>query len=734
MSEVDRAADGASADARADIRPGAGLDPASLVPLLRPRSVALVGASNDPTRIGGRPLRYYLDTGFKGAIYPINPNRAEVQGLKTYPDLASLPEAPDIVLVAIPASGVVAVAEEAAAKGAGSMVIFSSGFAEADAGAGRAMQDRLTAIAAESGMRIAGPNCLGVFNAEIGHFCTFTASFDHGGFPRPGGIAIVSQSGAYGSHMSVLAREKGLGTTYWVTTGNECDIQVADCIAFLADDPGVDVIACYIEGVADAARLTAALAYAHARRKPVVVMKVGRSAVGAEAAQSHTASLAGADRVYDAVFRRWGALRVETTEDMLDVAYACTRRIMPTGRKLGIVTISGGGGVVLADAATAAGLTVPPMPDDAQRRLKELLPFAATRNPVDITAQAFNDMSLVTKNVEMMLSEGGYDLIVNFFTSVPRSPVINKRLRPAMQDAARRFPGRLQVMCMIATPEMAREYESDGYLVFEDPHRAVRALAGLCHFADAFAAAEGAPPPALPAGALPAPDTAVDERTAKRILAAAGIPTVADTLVTTADEARAAAAAAGGPIALKVASPDIAHKTEVGGVTLGLADPDAAAAAFDAMMARVRERAPAARIEGALASPMVTDGVECILGVSVDPAFGPVVLFGLGGIFVEVLKDVAVRVAPFGVDTATEMIREVRGFPLLDGARGRPKADVVALAEALARLSVFAAANAGRIGSIDVNPLMVRPAGKGVVAVDALFVPSASPSALEAHP
>ncbi len=700
------------------------LDPASLIPLLRPRSVALVGASNDPTRIGGRPLRYYLENGFTGAVYPINPNRSEIQGVKAYPNLTSLPEAPDLVLLAIPAASVVAAAEEAAAKGAGAMVIFSSGFAEMDEGDGLAMQARLTEIARDSGMRIAGPNCLGVFNARIGHYCTFTASFDHGGFPIPGGIAIVSQSGAYGSHMATLAREKGLGTTYWVTTGNECDVQVADCIAYFADEPDVDVIACYIEGVADAARLTAALDYAYQRRKPVVVMKVGRSAVGAAAAQSHTASLAGADQVYDTVFRRYGALRVDTTEEMLDVAYACSRRTYPTGRRLGIVTISGGGGVVLADAATAAGLEVPAMPADAQRRLKELLPFAAVRNPVDITAQAFNDMSLVTKNVETMLAEGGYDFIVNFFTSVPRSKVINARLRPAMQEAARRFPGRLQIMCMISTPEMTKEYESDGYLVFEDPHRAVKALAALCRFGDAFARGARAEPPALPAGALPAPAGTVDEREAKRILAAAGIPVVEDRLARTADEARASAAAIGGPVVLKISSPDIPHKTEVGGVAIDIATPDAAAAEFTAMHARVMARQPDARIEGVLVSPMVTDGVECIMGVVVDPAFGPVVLFGLGGIFVEVLRDVTMRVAPFGIDDAEAMIREVKGFAMLDGARGKPKADIAALADALARLSVFAAANAGRIASLDVNPILARPEGKGVVAVDALFVPA----------
>jgi len=686
--------------------------------------VAIVGASNDPTRIGGRPLRYYRESGFAGALYPINPNRDEIQGLKAYPDVASLPEAPDLVLVAVPAGIAVDVVGAAAEKGAKAAVIFSSGFAEAGGDDGATLQDRLVEIARSTGIRVVGPNCLGVYNAKIGHYCTFTASFDHG-YPKPGGIAIVSQSGAYGSHIFVLAREKGLGNSYWVTTGNECDVQVADCIAYFADDPETDVIACYIEGVVNADRLVAALARAEARKKPVVAMKVGRSSVGAEAARSHTASLAGSDAVYDAIFRRYGVVRAETTEHMLDIAYACTRRLYPTGRKLGIVTISGGGGVVLADAAERAGLEVPAMPEASQKKLKAILPFAAVRNPVDITAQAFNDMSLVTKNVEIMLAEGGYDFIVNFFTSVPRSPVLFPKLRAAMQEGAKRFPGRLQIMSMLGTPEMVRQYEEDGYLVFEDPHRSVGALAALCAYGEHFARPPAEAPPALPAGALPVPSTPLDERGAKRVLAAAGIAVVEDRLATTAAEARAAAALFGGPVVLKVASPDLPHKTEVGGVVLGLATPEDAAAAFEAMMARVAAARPDARIEGALVAPMVADGVETIMGVTVDPAFGPVVVFGLGGIFVEVLKDVTMRVAPFGRDEARAMIREVKGFPLLDGARGKPKADVEALADALARLSVFAAANADAIESLDVNPLLVRPAGKGVVAVDALIVPKA---------
>ncbi|MBI1776140.1 MAG: acetate--CoA ligase family protein [Proteobacteria bacterium] len=700
-------------------RPLADRSPASLRPLLQPRSVAILGASADPSRIGGRPIHYLKDAGFAGPIYPINPNRSEIQGLKAYAKIEEVPGAVDTVLVAVPAPIVVGLVRDAVARGVRSFVIFSSGFAEASA-EGAAWQDELTRIAAESGARMIGPNCLGMFNTQHRYFATFSGSLDHG-YPKPGRIAVVSQSGAYGSHMFVLARDKGLGTNYWLTTGNECDVDVADAISFFADDPDTDVIVVYVEAIKSRERLFQALARAHEVKKPIVIMKVGRSAVGAAAAASHTASLAGSDAVYDAVFRQFGVYRAETTEEMLDVAYAATRRIYPSSGRLGIVTISGGAGVLMADAAAAHGLDVPAMPEAAQRRLKEMLPFAAPRNPVDVTAMFFNDMSLVTKNLQLMLEEGGFDAIIAFVTSIPRTRGVGDKLRHALSEAVKPYPGRLLVLSMIATPEIVREYEAEGFLAFEDPSRGVAAIAALVAFGRAFAAGKGAPPPALPTSALPAPTGPTGESEAKRVLASVGIPVVEERVATSAAAAVAAAEALGYPVALKIASADIPHKTEIGGVLLGLGTAAEVESGFGTLRERAASRAPTARIDGIAVAPMIAGGVETILGVHRDAAFGPVVMFGLGGIFVEVLKDVSFRVAPFGIDQALAMIREVKGFPLLDGARGRPKMDLEALAAALSRLSVFAAANAERIESIDINPFIVLP--RGALAVDALIIP-----------
>jgi acyl-CoA synthetase (NDP forming) len=693
------------------------IDSDSLKPLIAPRSVAVLGASADPQRIGGRTLRYLRDGGFAGPIFPINPNRSEVQGLRAYPSLGETPTPPDCVIVAVPAPMVVEEVRAAAERGVRGFCIFTAGFAEVG-DEGRRWQDELVAIGRRTGARMLGPNCLGLFNTRLNFIATFSGSIEHGR-PKPGRLAVVSQSGAYGSHLFVLARDKGLGVNYWLTTGNECDVDVADLIAFFVDDPSTDVIAAYSEGIRDRDRLIDALGRARAARKPVIVMKVGSSAVGASAAASHTASLAGSDAVYDAAFRQFGAYRAETTEEMLDVAYAATRRIYPTAGRLGIVTISGGAGVLMSDAAEKHGLDVAPMPEDAQRRLKEMMPFAATRNPVDTTGQFFNDMSIVTRYLRVMLTEGNYDAIVCFVTSIPRSPGVGEKLRAALRDATQGLSDRLLVLSMVAPKEIVESYEAEGYLAFEDPTRAVAAVGALTKIGRAMAVDASAAPPTPPASALPIPTGTLGEAEAKRTLASAGVPTVAERLARSADEAIAAAATLGYPITLKVASPDIPHKTEIGGVLLDLGDPDAVARGHATLVERVRRQRPGARLDGILVAPMVAGGAEAIVGVHRDPAFGPVVMFGLGGIFVEVLKDVTFRVAPFAVDEARRMIREIRGFPLLDGARGRPKLDIEALAECLSRLSVFAVINAERYRSIDINPLIVLP--KGVVAVDALI-------------
>jgi acyl-CoA synthetase (NDP forming) len=698
---------------------------ASLDALLAPRSVAVLGASQDPLRIGGRPIAYMKERGFAGPILPVNPNRDTVQGLRAYPRLADVPGEIDAAIIAVPGAAAEEAVADCIASGVKAAIMFTAGFAEVD-DAGAAVQARFTAAARQAGMRLLGPNALGLFNARLGYFPIFSSSFENG-WPHPGRIGIASQSGAYGTHLFALARDRRLGTPILITTGNEADVTLGEAIGWLAEDPETDVIVAYAEGVRDAPSFLAALETARQARKPVAIIKVGRSALGASAAKSHTASIAGDDAVTDAVLRDAGAFRARNTEELLDVAAVATRRIYPVGNTLGVVTISGGAGVLISDAAEALGLPMPPMPEAAQARLKALIPFSAPANPVDCTAQAFNDMSVIGRFTESMLGDGGYTSAIAFFTQVGASRSIAPSLREQLERAVAKFPDRLFILSVTGPPETVRAWEDGGFLVFEDPTRAVAALAAMGRFGEAFARPpEAAPPlPAMP----PLPATTPDEAEAKRILAEIGIAAPEEVLATDAASAAAAAARIGFPVALKLVSPDVLHKSEIGGVRLGLADAAAVRAAFATILGNAAAHAPAARISGLLVSPMLGGGVECVIGVTRDPVFGPVAMVGLGGVFVEVLRDVALRLCPFGAADAEAMIRSLRGFPLLDGARGRPRMDVLALAAALSRLSCFAAAAGPRLSGVEVNPMMVLPEGRGAVALDAVMTLEESPHA-----
>ena len=694
----------------------------SLDALLRPASVAVIGASNDRTRIGGRPIRYLRAAGFSGRVYPVNPKHAEVQGSEAFPHIDAVPEAVDLAIVAVPAPSVVATVEACAARGVGAAVIFSAGFAEAGP-AGQRMQQRLREVAAATGLRIVGPNCLGVYNSEIGCFATFSTTLEDG-FPAPGGVGLISQSGAYGSHLSLLARQRDIGIRYWVTTGNEADVSVPEVLGWLAEQPDVSVVMAYAEGITDRDALVRALGTARANRKPVVFMKVGATEVGAQAARSHTASLAGADPIYDAALRQFGAYRARDTDEMLDVAYAATFGVFPESRRVALVSISGGVGVQMADAAVGLGLDVAPLSEAAQTRLKAALPYASPRNPVDITAQAFNRVDLIAANLGIVLDEDLHDAVVAFFTYVAAADGMVEPIRQAIHDARTRRPGCVLVLSIVAPPEVVRRYEEAGCPVFEDPTRAVRAVAALHRFSRIFA--EPADAPAPPPAAAPLPGGPYSERQAKRFLADAGIPVVDEKLARSADEAARVTAAFDVPVAIKVCAADALHKTEIGGVVLDVSAGTEARRAYDTVTSNARAADPAVRIEGVLISPMVTGGVETIAGIRRDPTFGPVVMFGLGGIFVEVLRDVSFRVAPFGEAEAQRMIAETRAGLVLRGARGKGPYDVAALSTALSRLSVFAATHGDEIDSAEINPLVVLPEGEGAVALDAVIVPGAT--------
>ena len=689
----------------------------SLTSMFSPRSVAVLGASSDPLRIGGKPIAYMLRQKFQGALYPVNPQRDEVQGLKSYKTVADLPEVPDVAVVAVPAAFAPQSVTDLAALGVKSVIMLTAGFAEVSE-EGAAIQAGMVATARAAGMRLLGPNCLGLFNARIGYFPTFTTSVETG-WPLPGRIGIASQSGAYGTHVFTVARNRGIGVPICVTTGNEGDVTIGDVIGWLAEDPDTDVIAAYAEGIREAESFTTALAAARAARKPVVMMKVGRSTLGTKAAQSHTASIAGDDAITDAVLREYGVVRARTTEEMLDIALLATRRIYPVRGTMGVMTVSGGAGVLISDAAEAAGVAMPEMPVEAQEKLRGLISFSAPRNPVDCTAQAFNDFPMVEKFLDSLCADGGYTTILNFFSQTGGAPSVVPRLRQTLRDIKERYPDRLYVLSILADAEKVRDYDADGQTVFEDPTRAVIAIEAMHRFGDAFAAAPPAPPPAMPEVMLPA--ATPSEAEAKRILADAGIPSAPERACASPDEAVLAAAGFGFPVVMKILSPDIIHKSEIGGVLLNVGDADAVRAGFAALLERAKAHAPAARIEGVLVAKQLSDGTECIMGIVRDPVFGPVAMFGLGGIFVEIMKDVVFHRCPFGVDVAEQMIRSIKGAPLLLGARGRKTADIGALATMLSRLSAFAVAAGPRLQAIDLNPVFAMPEGEGAFAADAVL-------------
>ncbi len=693
----------------------------TLKPLFDPASMAIVGASDDIYKFGGRPIYYMKQSGYQGPIYPINPKGGEIQGLQAYADIREVGAPIDLAVVSVPAKFVVdqiAACAEAGVKGA---VIFSSGFAEMDE-EGEAAQTRLSEIAAETGIRLVGPNCMGMLNVKDRAIGTFSSMFDHG-WPREGNITIMSQSGAVGSHTLVLARERGLGVRGWMTTGNECDVDVADCMLFAAEDPQTEVLTIYMEGCRNPDRLIQALETARRKGKAVVVLKVGASEVGAVAASSHTASLAGADAIFDSVYRQYGAYRVHSLAELLEVSAACSTGRYPKGRRLGVVTLSGGAGVMASDAAEVAGLEVPPLPQAAQDELKALMPFAAVRNPVDTTAQALNDMGLLRRNLEVMLETGGVDSTLLFLSSVGYNERLMAQIREVLVGTLDQHADALLVASVMVQAEDKALLEEREVIHIEDPSKAVEMIGVLAGFQESLARPVAEAPPALPASARPAPAEVLNEVDAAALLRDAGVPVAESHLVGSAEDAVAAAAEFGGRVVLKIVSPDIQHKSEVGGVRVGLEVAEAVAQAHDEILAAARGHAPDARIDGVMVAPMLSGGVECILGTSTDPVFGPVVAFGLGGIFVEVLRDVTFRVAPFGIDEGRRMIREVQGYAMLEGVRGQAGADLEALAQALARLSVFAAENQETVESIDLNPVLARP--DGIVALDALVVPKA---------
>ncbi|MGE0310945.1 MAG: acetate--CoA ligase family protein [Lautropia sp.] len=698
----------------------------SLHPFFHPRSLAIVGASSDPERIGGRPLRFLIEGGFAGELYPVNTaGHAELQGRRAWRSVLDLPEGIDHAIVAVPLPAVAQAVADCARRGVRAVQVFTAGFAEAGA-EGAALQRQLVQTARASGMRLIGPNALGLINPATGLYATFSTALN-GLRPVAGRIGLATQSGAFGSATYGAAALRGLGLSCAVATGNEADVDLAECIDYLSEDAGTRVICTALEACRDGAALRAALLKAAEAGKPVVAMKIGRSALGAAAAATHTGGLAGNDAIYDAVLAECGAVRAGSIDEMLDIASFCdVAGSLPAGPRVGVVTGSGGIGVLMADEAEALGLEMPPLPEPAQAALRAVLPFAVPANPYDTTAQVTSVPGGIERVVGAMLEQGAFDVVVAYLAHAGLSPQRFAGTATGLIELKRRHPQRQLVVVMLSAPEVARRLGEAGIPVVADPSRAMRALGAACTLRARRATLHRVPvPDEVARGAVPPLGAVGTEALAKACLAAAGIASPIERACDSREAAMRAAAEIGFPVVAKILSADITHKTEVGGVILSLADEAAVGAAYDELMRRAAAHRPDARLEGVLVAPMIRGGVETIAGVVVDPVFGPMLMFGLGGVATELFRDVAFASAPLSPARAQALIGGTRAARLLDGWRGGAPLDRAALADALTKLSRLGAAHAHELQAIDVNPLLVRE--HGCVCLDAVIVLRDSP-------
>lgn len=687
----------------------------TLAPFLDPSSVAVIGASRDPSKVGGSVLANLRAARFAGRIVPINAHADMVQGIRSVPSILAAEGAVDLAVITVPAPAVLAALKECVAKGVAGAVVISAGFREAGE-EGRKREAELREWLRDQPIRVLGPNCLGWIRPSRCLNLTFAP-----GMPEPGGIAFVSHSGALAVAILDWARERRMGFSLFASLGNQADITEADVLEAVAADTETRVIAGYIEGVADGRRFFEALR-ATAAVKPVVLLKTGRSAEGARAVSSHTGALAGSDRAFDAAVKQAGALRVGTVEELFDVARGLASQPLPRGRRLLVVTNGGGLGIVATDAARDAGLEVEPLEAPVRERLAAALPpTASLANPVDLVGDAD-----ATRYSHALHAIGGAaaDAALVMLTAqattdalgVARAVIVATRswsipVAGAFVGGARVAPG-------------VRALEEAGIPCYPFPEPAVRTLAGMARLWErrgrraepARPAVRGDAAAAAVAGLRASGLPTLGMSELGPVLMSYGIPVIASQTAGTAEEAASAAERLGFPVALKLRSPDISHKTEVGGVHLGLQAPSEVAAATTAMLARVRAARPEARIDGVLVQPMAQHGKELLLGMIRDPQFGPMVVIGFGGIYVEVLKDTAARLCPLERCEALDMLDELRMAPLLDGARGEPPVNKDLLVEAICRFAQLAV-DATDVAELEVNPLVAGP--DGVVAVDA---------------
>jgi acyl-CoA synthetase (NDP forming) len=691
----------------------------AIASILSPRSVAVVGASSDPGKTAGLPVKFLRKHNFPGRIYPVNPRLAEIDGLTCYPDIAALPETPDVGIVLLGAARSCEAVRQLAERGTTAAIVVASGFSETgEDGARRQLELREAAGA----MRILGPNTIGLVNVTDSITLAVSGVLAMDQFPV-GAIGVVSQSGGVLGSLLSRAAARGIGLSKLIATGNEVDLELADFVDHLADDADTKVIALYIESIRNGPKFRAAAMKAAAAGKRIVAFKVGRSDAGAEAAASHTGALAGSDRMYDALFEQCGVIRAHAFSDLLDIASALATGRMPTGPRVAILTSTGGAGTLVADSLNLAGLTTPHPDEPTANRLRDLLPgdyASLDRNPIDVTLAGLQP-AVLRGAIEVLQDSPTYDA---FVIIVGSSGVAHPAL---MADAIDACIGRSAkpVVAYVSphAPAAASLLTSHGVPAFAAPESCAVALAGMLRISNWTPPSQNTASTAPAILSAPIPSGTLDEAQAKALFSRFGIPCAAETIVRTPADAEAAARAIARPVALKILTNTITHKSDVGGVTTGIGAEDIADR-LEAMRAIVAARA-GERIERFIVQEMVAGGLELILGLRRD-TLGTAILLGLGGVTAELYADSALMMlapsAPLSRQAAATLPRKLKAWPLLDGYRGKPKADVEALIEAIVAFSRMATELGDRLIEAEINPLFVLPAGQGVKAADGLAV------------
>lgn len=693
--------------------------------LLHPQSVAVIGASARPGSFGERVLQNQRN--FAGRTYPVNARYERIGDQTCYPSVSALPEVPDCVVITAAREAVEEITTECAKVGVGGVIVFASGYAETGREDRIAQQERLAAIAREADMRLVGPNCIGVVNAIVDSRITFM-DITPIPKPRPHSIGIISQSGALGMALA-QAVVRGVSFSHVLTSGNSCDVDMADYVSYLADDPECTAIACVFEGMASPERLLRAAEYAWQKDKPLVVFKMATGEEGAAAAMSHTGSLAGSHAAYRAVFERAGAVLVEDFEALVETAAFFAKAPPPKAEGVAIVAASGGAAIMAADRAEQHQVPLPQPPEDLRDLLVSRIPeFGAARNPCDVTGQILNDPESINICAGGFLADPHYAaLIVPMTYGYPASA---QRI-PVYDNLARQHG---KMVCIawqtewLEGPGVKEAEQAKHVALFRSMNSLFAALKSWTWREQKRRMAESAPA-ATPAEALArtsamlaeAAGKTLTEREAKAILALYRVPVVGETLAQSEEDAVNAAGHLGYPVAMKLESPDVPHKTEAGVICLNLHNADDARAAYQTIVAKTQAISPPPRVNGVLVQPMVPQGIEMVIGARVDPLFGPLVVVGLGGILVEVLKDTALAPAPVTKAQALALLHSLKGIRLLQGFRGMPAVEMEALAEIICQVSRFAADHRDRIKELDVNPLICS--GGRITAVDALIVP-----------